>query len=360
MFIHYTAQNLLFAELLHKLVYIDDAPYILFPILSVALIYLISKKIFKGFWVMIPPLIFLISPWGWYLALSHSFYVFLFFLTLVVIYGVILVKSGRPLGGNILIAVAGLITMYSSTLFFILIPLSITVLIILKIVNYKQLIISILFIGMATLPLLLLVSKNKSEFQNNLRRETMSFSDPSVVNTANRYQGNAAEAGFKNLARISENKYIFYVESVTLKYVTLINPVAFFTPEYRLLGFSFSPPILLGFIIPFGYGLYKLLQKPESRKILFISTLLVIPSITANIQVPLNRLILFSPVIIFVITSGLIGFINLKGNKTAKFFLITTIILILLQTVVIFSDLRFREKDRFERYFGNNYEIYEP
>ncbi len=192
-----------------------------------------------------------------------------------------------------------------------------------------------------------------------MRNEIKIFSDPGLVNTVNRYQGAAGKEGYKNLARISENRYLFFAEYSALKYFTQLVPEAFFTPQYKLLGFSFSPPILLGFIIPFAYGLYKLLQKSNSRKILFISTLLVIPSVLANDLVSLNRLVLFSPVIIFIISFGLIYLYGLKKSKTAKAFLLLTIILVIFQLIVTFSDIKTRERQRFERYFGEKFELVE-
>lgn len=360
MFPHYSAQNLLFAELLHKLVYIKDAPYILFPLLFLTLFWLISKKIFKKNLVYIPVLIFLVSPWMWYLAFAYSFYIFLFSLVLPIVYGVILLRSGDKAFGNIFVVLGSFIAMYSSSLFFIFIPISITIMVISKVVSLKQFKTSIVLLFILVLPLLFLIVKNNSAFKSNFVYEVQIFSDPGLLNSINRYQGAATEAGFKNLARISENKYIFYAEYFLGKYASQMVPETLFTPQYKLLGFSFNPPILLGFLIPFGYGLYKLLQNPKARRILLISTLLVIPSVLAKDLVSLNRLILFCPVVIIVISYGLIQFYENRKNNTARIFLILTLILVIFQLIVVLADIKVRETQRFDAYFGKNYELIEP
>ncbi|HET7098856.1 MAG TPA: hypothetical protein VFI61_01320 [Patescibacteria group bacterium] len=350
---YYTAQNFLFAELIHKIVNVNDIFYIIYPILIPLLIWAISKTLFKKPFSLIAPLIYLVSPWGWYLAYAHSLYLFLLFLTFAVIYGVILTNNDKVKLGNILIIVAGGIAMYISSIFLIFIPLILLLLLISKLVSFNQIKTSVIFLAILTFPIF--ININVSSFS----AEVKIFEDPSLVNTANRYQGNASQDGFKNLARISENKYIFFAESLVLRYTTLLSPIAFFTPEYKLLGFSFSPPILFGFIIPFGFGLYKLLQKKETVKLLFISTVLVVPAILANEFAPLNRLILFFPIVLFIISHGINILFEAK-NRSTKYLLSLTIILIIFQSLTVLNDLQHREKIRAERYFGDKYQITEP
>jgi hypothetical protein len=153
---------------------------------------------------------------------------------------------------------------------------------------------------------------------------------------------------------------LFYSEYLILKYVSQLVPNVFFTPQFKLLGFSFSPPIFLGFIIPFAYGLYRLLKDAGARKIILISTILVVPSVLANELVSLNRLILVSPVLIFIITFGLTYMYKLRTTKVSKIFLTLTLILIVFQTIVTITDIRFREMARFNQYFGQKYELAEP
>ena len=357
---HYTAQNLLFAELLHKFVYVEGPLYILISLFCPIVLWLIAKKIFNKRFALIPPIILLLSPWGWYLTLANSFYIFMFFLTLIIVYGIVLIRSGNKILGNILITIGSIISIYSSSIFLVLIPVGFILSILLKIVNFKQVKYSVVILIVLTLPLLIFVSKNNVGFRNTLSRNVKIFSDPSLLNSVNRFQGAAEEMGLKNLSRISENKYIFFTEYSVLKYTTQLVPKTFFTPEYKLLGFSFSPPVFIGFVIPFIYGLYLALKKAELRNILFVSTLLTIPSILANEQVALNRLILFSPVILLLISYGLINFYEERKKTTVRNFLALTLFLVIFQLFVTINDIRFKESQRFVQYFGNKYEMTEP
>ena len=359
MFPYYTAKNLFFAELVHKAIVIPNQFYIPLFIINGLLIWLIGRKLLKGGYHFIPPLVYFLSPWIYYLTFAQSFYIFLLFLTLLIAYGLIQTETGGKKLGNIFVLTGSVIAIYCSLSLLIILPILFILLSTLKIVSLKNIKTSAILLILLTLPLLTLIDKNTVGFKNILRNEIKIFSDPGLVNTVNRYQGAATQEGYKNLARISENRYLFFAEYSALKYFTQLVPETFFTPQYKLLGFSFSPPVLLGFIIPFAYGLYKLFQKSNSRRILFISTLLVVPSVLANNLVSLNRLVLFSPIIIFVISFGLIYLYGLKKNKTAKVFLALTIILVIFQLAVTFSDIKTREIRRFEKYFGEKFELVE-
>lgn len=293
---YYNAQNLFFADLSGKLVTIRDLPYIIFPILSVLLIWRIGKFFFKGNLSLIPPLIFLLSPWGWYLSFAHSIYIFYLFLTLSAVYGIILIKSQDVILGNVILSIAIFMAINSSSILFILIPLLILISTILKIISFNNIKASIIILVLfAYLPLFNLIRISPISFKSNLAKEVKIFSDPGLINSVNRYQGAATQVGLAPLARISENKYLFYSEYFALKYIDQLIPETFFTPQYKLLGFSFSPPIFLGFLIPFSYGLYKLLQKSRPAIIILALTILVIPSVLSGNLVSLNRLILFFP-----------------------------------------------------------------
>lgn len=253
-----------------------------------------------------------------------------------------------------------IIAIYSSSLFLIFIPFAFAVLIISKIINFRQFKTSLVILIILTLPLFFLINKNKSEFKNNLNRDVKIFSDPSLLNSINHFQGAANQVGLRSLSRISENKYLFFTEYSLMKYVTQLMPKTFFTPEYKLLGFSFSPPIFVGFAIPFVYGLYLALKRPNLRKIVIISGILTIPSILANEQVALNRLILFSPIIFLLISYGLVELYKKRKPVTTRGFLVLTLILVIFQLFVTIGDIRNREGKRYEKYYEDRYEITEP
>jgi len=360
MFPHYIAYNLLFADLLHKFVYIQDAPYIIFIILIPFLIWQIGKHFFEGKKALIAPVIFILSPWFWYEAFAQSFYIFLFFLTLSIVYGLLTIHSGRKIPGIVIVSTASLAAMYTSSLFLILVPFLFLILVVTKITPIKTLKYSLIIIAILILPLVFFIRTNKTALKSSINQEIPVFSDPGLLNTVNRYQGAAMEDGFRKLARISENKYIFFSEYFANKYLNQLMPLTIFTPQYKLLSFSFSPPIFLGFLIPFAYGFYKLMHEKKIRNIIIISTILLVPSILSNQAVSLNRLILFSPVVIYIISQGLILLYGQRKERLAKIFFLLTVALVLFQIIVTAIDIKTREGRRFVAYNAKNYQMVEP
>ena len=358
-FPHYIAYNLLFADLLHKFVYIEDAPYFIFPLLIPVILWQISRYFFKGKVAFIPSIIIILSPWFWYLTEAHSFYIFLTFEILSLIYGIVLTKSGKIVFGNFIVILSAISAIYVSSIFFVLVPFSLLLLLTTKIIGPKEFKIAIIGIIIFTIPLLFLIGNNKTNFRNSLNLEIKVFSDPGIINTVNRYQGAAGTGKLRYLAKISENKFIFYSEFFAMKYIDQFLPVTIFTPQYRLLEFSFNPPVLLGFAIPFVYGLFILIQNQKLRKLFFVSTLLLIPSLLANTIVALNRLLLFLPVIAIIISYGFMKLSELR-RKSAQLFLTITLLLIVFQSLVMIFDIRFRENQRKIAYLGKITTLVEP
>jgi hypothetical protein len=90
-----------------------------------------------------------------------------------------------------------------------------------------------------------------------------------------------------------------------------------------------------------------------------MSTLFVVPSVLAKNIISLDRLVLFLPVVIFIIVWGLIHMFELKKRKLIKCLLALSFVLVIFQLLVTMSDIKTREKLRFESYYGNKYEITE-
>lgn len=353
--IHFAPSNLFIFELIGKQVNISSTMLFLLDTGNIILLWLISKRIFAGFY-FIPPIIYAISPWSIYSTVAGSFYVYLSLLILISFYGLILIQSGRRLLGSILFMGAALTAVYSSLLMFLVLPTIFLLLIIFKIdshINSKFLVLLIVLL----LSLLFLFYGNKAGFRNIISNEIKIFDDPGLLNTVNSYQGAAKEAGFGSLARISENRYIFFTEFVFLKYIKQFTPSTFFTSQEKLLNFSFSPPIYLGFLIPFTFGLFQILKSSSLRKVLFLSTLLVIPSVLAKSIVDLNRLFIFMPILILITAYGLILFLKQRKNKAVFIFLTISIFLVAFQLLVTLFDIQLREKDRFIKYYGTNFEL---
>ena len=352
-------QNILASDLIGITTHLPNVLISILGLGNLIFLWLISKRFFKGYAALIVPAIYAISPWSSYLTAAGSFYVFLLFLLMVFTYSLILIRDGSSALGAILFLASSLTAVYSSVFFLILIPLYVALVILFKIIptkNIKKLVVIFAFL---IIPIIFLILKNATSFKNVVQNEITVFKDPGLVNTANQFQGEAEKSGLKILARLSENKYLFYSETLLLKYTDQLVPVTFFTPQYKLLNFSFTPPIFLGFLIPFLYGFFLSAINPNTRKFLYMSTLFVVPSVLAKNIISLDRLVLFLPVVIFIIVWGLIHMFELKKRKLIKCLLALSFVLVIFQLLVTMSDIKTREKLRFESYYGNKYEITE-
>jgi len=353
--IHYVSHSFFFFDLIGKSGSLSFEILLLISAGILILLWLIGKFFFKNNYSLIPPLIYAISPWGSYLVVAESFYIFLLFLLLMIFYGLLLIKAGKSKAGSILMIGGTVIAMYSSYILFMLIPIIFLFLIVFKVISFSSLRNFLPVLFLLLLPLFFLVYKNQLGFKQISSNEIKILSDPGLLNNVNSYQGAAREANLGSFAKISENKYIFTAEYVLLKYSKQLIPTSYFTQQEKLLNFSFIPPIYLGFLILFLYGLYKLLQLSTLRKDFLLSTMLIIPSILSDKMVDLNRLVLFFPVIILVITYGLLNLVELKKKRT--FFLLLMLSLIVFQGLFTLSDIHLKEKGRYTKYFSQNYEI---
>jgi hypothetical protein len=81
------------------------------------------------------------------------------------------------------------------------------------------------------------------------------------------------------------------------------------------------------------------------------------PSVLAKQPVDLNRLVIFMPIIVFIISYGIVKLIEQKNKKMV--YIVIFSVLVFLQVLITVSDIKLREKDRFIQYFGQNYEVKE-
>lgn len=355
--VHFAPKNFFFLELIGSKFIISYKTLFVLDAGNLILLWLISKLIFKNSISIIPPLIYAIIPWSSYLVAAGSFYVYLLFIILITVFGFFLTKSNNKLG--IFLLIGGTIGgVYSSVFIFILLPVILFLLIIFKFISLEHLKLSLVITFLLIIPLLFSIFTNQKGFKNILRSEIKAFSDPGLINTVNSYQGASKEVGLGNLARISENKYVFIPEFLLLKYLKSLSPTAYFTSSEKLLGFSFNPPIYFGFLIPFLFGLYQVIRFSTLKKVFLTTSLLVIPSILSKSMVDLNRMIIFAPVIIFIITFGIISLLKLqKYKKITTFFLTLTIFLVIFQMLIAILDIRMKEKERYFRYYKQDYEL---
>ncbi len=281
-----------------------------------------AKRFLRGNLSLIPPAIYAISPWGNYLSAMGSIYILSLFMVLLVLYGLVILRSGES-------------RIFWTKAVGLLAGISVLV----------------------AVPLVFLSEKGVYDFRKAAVKEIKIFSDPGLINNVESFQVEVGESGLGSLSKFAENRYINSVEYVFLKYVKNLTPSTFFTPQEKLLNFSFSPPIYFGFIFPFLYGLYLVLRSPVFRKRFFVGTILVTPSLLAGKMVDLNRLVIFSPVVIFVISYGLIAMFEGRKNRTLHAFLAISAFLLVVQVAITFLDIGTKEQDRYIKYFGGRFEI---
>lgn len=166
------------------------------------------------------------------------------------------------------------------------------------------------------------------------------FSDIGIINAVNQFQGEMRQTDLRLIGRLFENRYIYFTQYLLFNLLKHFAPVTYFTSEYKLLNFSFSPPVPVGFLIPLLFGLtgwFRLWKK--YGLITFLPLLLIIPSVLSKQSPSLSRLVIFAPVIIFTISYGFGGL-----QRTLK---VTTILLVIIQIIIVIFDIILREPIRF-------------
>lgn len=340
--IKYANQNLFFPDLIGISISIPLPIILLCNLVNIWLLILIGKKSFKHYY-FIPALIYSISPWSFYSTVFSSFYIYILSIILLEVYSLILIKSTR--WASFLFGGSTIILIYSSFWAFLLLP-------ILVIMAFKRKITFLLII--CYLPILFFSFQNPNALRNIYKNQIGILSDPGLVNNVNMFQGQAQKANLATLGRISENKYIYFVKFALFKSIKNIMPLTFFTSQEKLVNFSFSPPVYIGFLLPFLWGLYYLLR--SHLKYLTLSLFLITPSLLSAKIVELNRLIIFFPVLIYIITLGLVRFTQEK-NRIFKILLYACIILVIIQLLVTVFDINSREYLRYQRVLGDGMEI---
>lgn len=324
-------------------------------IIDFLLLWLISKKVFvKEFWIA--PLVFSLSPWFAYLTFAGSFYIYLLTLNLFSFYGLLTLNSGKKRLGAGIFVIGCVLGVYNSLLLLVFYPLLITSLIIVNFIDFAKVKTAMIWMIILCLPLFLAIFKNQVGFKNIYKNQITIFSDPGLISAVNGLQGEGKQSGLYLFTRLAENKYIYLSEYALLKAVKHVVPSTFFTPQENLLRFSFTSPIFFAFLFPFAYGLFLVMCSKRLRKYLFVSLIMILPSFLSKSLVDLNRLIFFEPVIIFIITFGLINIVN-KKNKLYKLFLIMIIFLIAVQFMNTLLDINLRELPRYERFMEGKFEI---
>lgn len=320
-------------------------------LINLMLIFIIGRKIL-GFKVgAISALLYAMSPWAAYFEAAGSLYIFLLTCSLIFLISSRMQNSGNNLRLGMLIISSTLMIYSSLTMWFVL-PLLIISMTGMKLINRDKLKVYLISLVIICLPIIFVVLGNITGFKNIFRQQVSLFSDVGLINAVNSFRGEIAQTSFNFIARFLENRYIYLSQHLLFNVLKHLSLVTYFTSEFKILNFSFSPPILLGFLLPLltalKYFLVKQTNNQYNRWILLISFALILPSVLSKNSPDINRLILFSPIIFLWIG---IGFVQLVTGKKLiyKFILCLTLILIFIQGLTTVSDIYLREPVRFQQ-----------
>lgn len=343
-------QSIFLVDLIGRPIFLPVWAYYLCGAVSTLLIWLIARRFFPGNWALLPPLLFSISLWPAYLvaAQANSIIALLFLLSLFLSF-----LKWRDNQGSIwwLILFIGILYYFS----FLVAPVIWILFLFLVVTGYiskQQKLRLFLVVLLMYLPVVLGSLYNPEGIFNLTKQQIKIFSEPGLLNSVNSFKGESQQAGFGTLAKLTENKYLYLSEYLSLKILKHLSLSTYFTPQEKLLNFSFSPPLYLGFIVPFFYGLYTIIKNNKSSRIMLLASLpLTIPSILAQPLVDLHRLILIMPAVVFIISCGLMSLYR-ERRLFNKILLWGVICLVITQIIVSLLDISLREYPRFRRYFG--------
>lgn len=349
--LYFSSQTLFFFDLLGFPVSLPIWLIYVFGCADIILIWLIGKLILNGKWRFLPAVILGFSPWFIYSVSAGSYYIYLLCLILSIGLSISLIKIGKQKFGSVLLIISSALLLYSSLIGLLIYILLLPGLILMKSVLLDKVKRSLAFGLIILLPLFFLMLKNPVGIKNIFHNQVSFLQDPGLLSSVNIFQGESRKAEFGLLSRFAENKYMYFLKYTILRSAETVMPTVFFTSEERLLGFSFSPPLYLGFLLPFLLGISSLLKSKTSRKYLLLSLILIIPAFVSQRTVDLNRLILFEPIIIFIIVFGLEQLYE-KRNYLNRIIIFILLTIILFQFLVTLNDINLREYSRFERYYG--------
>lgn len=345
----FITQPLLITDLLGKGIVVPWRIIFLSDLCNIFLMFFIGRKLVNIKFGLISALIYGISPWIVYSQLFGSLNIFLLQVFLIFISGLIMLKGKTAF---LVIIFSCFILLFSSILSLLILPVLMIGLYTIKVIDKSRLKNLAFILSIALLPIFVLAANNTAGIKNIYRNQINIFSDPGLINTINAFQGETRKAGFTSFAKWSENKYLYLSKYLLLKTAKNIVPSTYFTSQEKLFSFSFSVPIYTGFLIPFFYGLYLVIKSRFISILVFIG--LIIPSVLSKQLVDLDRLIFIAPVVIFLISYGIIKLYERRKKTVFKLLLILCIFVTVLQLVVTISDIDLREPLRYKLSVGQD------
>lgn len=320
--------------------------------LNIVLIWYLGKKVINSQFGILSAFLYAVSPWTIYLAIANSIYIFSLTWMFLIFIGLRLINENKNNLTQIVLSISVSILLFSHIVMWFLTPVLLIGFFKLNSISLDKLKLFLIMTIIVCLPIPLLMLRNPIGVKNILNNHIKIFSDVGILNTVGSFQGESKKAGLGTISRLTENRYTYLFKYAIFKSIKQVVPSTYFTPQEKLLDFSFSPPIYIGFIIPFLYGLLLVIKSPILRKYLLLSLILIIPSFLAKDTVDLNKLVVFMPVIIFLISYGFIKLYESKKNKAFRFILYLIIGLFLLQLQITIFDVYLREYPRYESILG--------
>lgn len=343
------SEPLLFFELINRQAIIPPWLIIGLGLINLLLIFIINRRIISYQVGIISAFLYGISPWIAYLEVAGSLYIFLISCLLIFFIALQMSNSRNNLS-LVMLVISSALMLYSSLLMWIVLPLLIITFLKVRLVNNKNLKIYLLALLLMSLPIMFAMLKNVEGVRNILSLQITLFSNVGLINSVNVFRGEVNQTKFAIIAQLIENRYSYLSEHFLFNLLKHISPVTYFTSEFKMLNFSFSPPILLGFLLPFLLGLKYLFQSWGKYKWAFIAVIaLILPSVLSKNSPDINRLSLVAPVLFLFIGLGFTELINRK-ELIYKFLLFSVLILVLIQGLTTISDISLRESVRLQQH----------
>lgn len=313
---------------------------------NLILLWLVGKKILGENYGFLAFLFYAISPWPAYLAINSSIFIFVLFGILLFYFGLTLIKDGKISLGMGLGLLGLVITVYSNFSMLSVLPFLVFGVYKSGLLAKRVMRISFPALTLFLLPIALFLFFNKPFLKQVLTKNVSLFNEVGLINSINTFRGEVNETGRPYLGILIENKITYFSRHVLFNALTTLSPFTYFTPQFKLLGFSLTPPIFLGLIIPFLYGLAKMIGGGNKKHYLLLLTLpLLIPTILRAYSPDLNSLILILPAVTFVSAWGMGELMRRKK----WFFVAIVFVLIFLQGLITLYDIKTREPIRYQK-----------
>ncbi|EKD90896.1 MAG: hypothetical protein ACD_30C00071G0002, partial [uncultured bacterium] len=276
---------------------IAESVFLLLGLANLTLMFFLGWKFLGHKGGLLMALLYAISPWVAYFEVVESTYIWLFFWVLVLALGVIFLREKNSFLGRSLTFISGVVLVLSNFFMLFLVPLFLLIVYFSGFINSKRSGYFIFLTGSAILLSFFVLVIKQDIFLGAYRSQVGVLSDIGLLNSVNAFQGETRGVGLAFLAKLVENKYAYFSEQLAVTFLWNFSPAVYFSPTVKLLDFSFTFPILFGFLIPFVLGLSALKKVyQDCPLLLLVIPLLIVPSWSFKGSPDLQRLLLVFPV----------------------------------------------------------------